>query len=96
MVLDDKQLDEPERERRSDQEGERINFFIEEVRKCAQQITDKYGIVGSLRYFKIKFCELFLYISELIMRKNKYVELDKYKYSSIYNEWDDLKAQLIF
>jgi hypothetical protein len=37
----------------------------------------------------MKFWELFLYLSEIMMSKNKYVDQNKYPYKKIFNDWDD-------
>jgi hypothetical protein len=37
----------------------------------------------------MKFWELFIYLSEVMMSKNKYVHVDKYRYKRISVEWDD-------
>lgn len=52
-------------------------------------MSEKYSGVGPIRYAKIIFWDTFLYLSEVIMSKNKYVSIDKYNYKGIYNNWDD-------
>jgi hypothetical protein len=47
------------------------------------------GSVWPWRYTKIKFWELFLYLSEIMMSKNKGSHLDKYRYKRIAQDWDE-------
>ena len=69
-------------------ETSRIKPLIDEVHSMSKEIQESQGKVGPIRYAKIQFWELFLYLSELIMSKNKYVR-GSYKYINIYNDWDD-------
>lgn len=45
--------------------------------------------IGFTRFVKIKFWETFLYLSETIMSKNKYMAIEKYDYKKILNTWED-------
>ena len=63
--------------------------MLQEVKNRSKIISKEHGTVGPIRWFKIKFWELFLYLSEVLMSKNKYVALEKYHYKKLFNSWDD-------
>jgi hypothetical protein len=64
--------------------------LIQEVLERSKELdVRRGGIVGPIRYSKIKFWELFLYLSEMLMSKNKTINWDKYHYKKVYNDWDD-------
>ncbi|KRW98257.1 hypothetical protein PPERSA_00714 [Pseudocohnilembus persalinus] len=70
-------------------EVQRLDQVINQVKSESKKISDQYSKVGPIRYAKILFWDTFLYLSEVIMSKNKYVSLEKYDYRKIYNDWDD-------
>jgi hypothetical protein len=61
------------------EEAQRFGSVVERCKEYSLPVTPL-GSVGPWRFTKIKFWELFLYLSELFMSKNKYSHLDKYHY----------------
>lgn len=65
-----------------------VKKMLEQCRDYSKEIPQS-GVVRPWRLVKMKFWELFIYMSEVIMSKNKYAHVDKYRYKRISTEWDD-------